>query len=71
MNDVEIQRLARHYVSIGADLIDVGMVAGESRPQDAKRAVSAAKAAVNVPVSIDSIEPEEIERRLLQAQIWC
>ncbi len=59
--DEEIQRLAKHYVQAGADVIDVGMVVGESRPKDAKRVVIAVKAAVNVPVSIDSLDPEEIK----------
>jgi dihydropteroate synthase-like protein len=56
----EIQRLARHFVEAGADLIDVGMVAGEFRPSDAKRAVEAVKRVVNVPVSIDTLDPDEI-----------
>jgi dihydropteroate synthase-like protein len=56
----EIQRLAKHYVKMGADIIDVGMVAGESRPSDAKRAVEAVKKAVNVPVSIDTLDADEI-----------
>ena len=60
LRDSEIQHLAQRYVAEGADLIDVGMVAGESRPGDAERAVVAAKAAVNVPVSIDSMDPAEI-----------
>jgi dihydropteroate synthase-like protein len=56
----EIQRLAKHYVKMGADIIDVGMVSGESRPSDAKRAVEAVKKAVNVPVSIDTLDADEI-----------
>jgi dihydropteroate synthase-like protein len=56
----EIQRLARHFVEAGADLIDVGMVAGESRPADARRAVEAVKRVVNVPVSIDTLDADEI-----------
>jgi len=56
----EIQRLAKHFVKMGADIIDVGMVAGESRPSDAKRAVEAVKKVVNVPVSIDTLDPDEI-----------
>jgi dihydropteroate synthase-like protein len=56
----EIQRLVKQYVKMGADIIDVGMVAGESRPSDAKRAVEAIKEAVNVPVSIDTLNPDEI-----------
>jgi len=61
MPNDEIQRLAKHFVKMGADVIDVGMVAGESRPSDAKRAVEAVKKAVNVPVSIDTLDPDEIE----------
>ena len=56
----EIQRLARHFVKMGADLIDVGMVAGESRPEDARRGVEAVKKVVDVPVSIDTLDPAEI-----------
>jgi len=60
MPNDEIQRLAKYFVKMGADIIDVGMVAGESRPSDAKRAVKAVKKAVNVPVSIDTLDPAEI-----------
>jgi dihydropteroate synthase-like protein len=56
----EIQKLAKQYVKLGAEIIDVGMVAGESRPLDAKRAVEAVKSVVNVPVSIDTLDPDEI-----------
>jgi len=61
MPDDEIQRLAKHFVEMGADLIDVGMVAGESRPDDAKRGVEAVKKVVDVPVSIDTLDPDEIK----------
>jgi len=61
MPDDEIQRLAKHFVEMGADVIDVGMVAGESRPADAKRGVEAVKKAVDVPVSIDTLDPDEIK----------
>jgi dihydropteroate synthase-like protein len=60
MPNEEIQRLAKHFVNMGADLIDVGMVAGESRPADARRGVEAVKKAVDAPVSIDTLDPEEI-----------
>lgn len=61
LDDEEIKRLARRFVASGADIIDVGMCAGQTRPQDAKRAIKAVKAAVNVPVSIDTLNPLEIE----------
>jgi dihydropteroate synthase-like protein len=60
LSDEEIGRLARRYVADGADLVDLGMVAGESRPEDARRVITAAKKAVKVPVSIDSLDPNEI-----------
>jgi dihydropteroate synthase-like protein len=59
MSSDEIQRLAKRYVKLGASIIDVGMIAGESRLSDARRAVEAVKAAVNVPVSIDTLDPVE------------
>jgi dihydropteroate synthase-like protein len=64
MPNEEIARLAKHFVKMGADLIDVGMVAGESRPSDAKRAVEAVKKTVNVPVSIDTLNPDEIKEAI-------
>ncbi|MEM3357272.1 MAG: dihydropteroate synthase, partial [Candidatus Bathyarchaeia archaeon] len=60
MANEEIQKLAKKYVSAGADIIDVGMVSGGSRPSDARRAVEAVKGTVDVPVSIDSLDPAEI-----------
>ena len=57
----KIQRLAERYVKAGAHIVDVGMIAGESRPAEAKRVVEAVKRVVNVPVSIDSFDPREIE----------
>jgi dihydropteroate synthase-like protein len=59
MSSEMLQRTARRYVTLGADIVDVGMIAGESRPDDAERAVAAVKAAVDVPVSIDTLNPVE------------
>jgi dihydropteroate synthase-like protein len=56
----EVRRLAKYYVKAGADVIDVGMIAGESRPLDARQAVEAVKGVVSVPVSIDTLDPDEI-----------
>jgi len=65
MPNDEIQRLAKHFVENGADIIDVGMVAGGARPLDAKRAVEAIKKVVDVPVSIDSLDPNEIKEAVM------
>jgi dihydropteroate synthase-like protein len=56
----EVRRLAKYYAKAGADIIDVGMIVGESRPLDARQAVEAVKSVVSVPVSIDTLDPEEI-----------
>ena len=65
MPDDEIQSLAKHYVRLGADIIDMGMVTGESRPLDAKRTIEAVKRVVDVPVSIDTLNPKEIQAAVL------
>ncbi len=57
----EIRLLAKRYVKLGAAIIDVGMIAGESRPDDARRAVETVKSVVNVPVSIDTLDPVEAQ----------
>jgi dihydropteroate synthase-like protein len=57
----EVQRLAKVFVSQGADIIDVGMVAGESQPEKAKCTVGWVKQVVDVPVSIDTLDPAEIK----------
>ncbi|MGQ9719157.1 MAG: dihydropteroate synthase-like protein [Nitrososphaerales archaeon] len=56
-----IVKKAKYYSSSGADIIDVGMIAGESRPDDARRAVNAVRSAVNSLVSIDTMDPKEAE----------
>lgn len=56
----EVTRLAKHYVKLGADIIDIGMVAGEDRSKDAGSLVKAVRKTVNVPVSVDSLNPKEI-----------
>ncbi len=60
MDEDAIEQLAKQYVKAGANIVDVGMVAGESHPADANRIVALLKRAVNVPVSIDSLDPAEI-----------
>ncbi len=65
METEEVQRLAKQFVQQGADIIDIGMVAGESRPADAKRLVEAIKKVVAAPVSIDTLNPDEIKAAVL------
>ena len=59
LSDEQIAERARYYVKSGADMIDIGMIVAAGREQDAGRAVKAARAAVEVPISIDTIDPLE------------
>lgn len=61
LETAEIQCLAKRYVTSGANIIDIGMLAGQARLEDAERAVAAVKSAVQVPVSIDTLNPLEIK----------
>lgn len=61
MDKETIQVTAKRFVSAGADFIDVGMVAGESQPEKAGEIVRWVKQVVDVPVSIDTLDPEEIK----------
>jgi len=64
MDNEAIMQLAKRYVNAGADIVDVGMVAGESHPSDAERIVTLVKQAVDVPISIDSLNPAEIRKAI-------
>jgi dihydropteroate synthase-like protein len=61
MDKDEIQRTAKRFVAVGAHIIDVGMIAGESHPEKAKCIVEWVKQVVDVPVSIDTLDPAEIK----------
>ena len=61
MDKETIQQKAKQFVHFGADIIDVGMVAGESQPEKARNIVEWVKQVVNVPVSIDTLDPNEIK----------
>jgi len=61
MKDEKIQTLAKEFVQAGASIIDIGMVTGESRPSDAKHVIELVKQVVDVPVSIDTLDPAEIQ----------
>jgi len=56
----EAVKRAKYFEVEGADIIDIGMLAGVSRPEEASALVEAVKASVGTPVSIDSLDPAEI-----------
>ncbi|KON30993.1 hypothetical protein AC482_02275, partial [miscellaneous Crenarchaeota group-15 archaeon DG-45] len=60
--DIEaVRRRALYYAEEGADVIDIGMLAGRPMPGAVPGLIEAVRAAVDLPVSIDTLEPSEIE----------
>jgi len=64
----ELRKKARNFVESGAEIIDVGMVAGGGNPSKAKLAVKVVRKAVSTPVSIDTSDAEEI-RAAVEAEV--
>lgn len=64
LTNEEILNRAGYYIENGAQMIDVGMLAGEPKPNDAKRIVTLLKDKMKVPISIDSLNAEDIEAGL-------
>ena len=56
----EVRERARYYQSEGADIVDIGMLAGRPSPESAKAIVEAAKSVTDLPISIDTLDSEEI-----------
>ncbi len=57
----EIKRITAHYIESGADIIDIGVVAGQDDSSKIGDIVRAVREVTNAPISIDSISPKEIE----------
>jgi len=57
----EIKRITAHYIESGADIIDIGVVAGQDDSSRIKEIVQAVREVTDAPISIDSISPKEIE----------
>ena len=56
----EVAERARYYASQGADAIDIGMLAGDPKPETIGPIVAAIREAVSLPISIDTLNPDEI-----------
>jgi dihydropteroate synthase-like protein len=64
LTDDEILRKARYYAESGAKIIDIGMRAEEPRPDEIKRIVPLLKRRLEMPVSLDTLNPEDIDAGL-------
>ena len=56
----EIHRLSKYYESSGADVIDIGMLAGKSQPDIIEDIMEELRSSTDLPISIDTLDPSEI-----------
>jgi dihydropteroate synthase-like protein len=59
-SEEELLQLAQYFVMNGAHILDVGMVAGSPDPEAAKNIVKFLGQHIKVPLSIDSMDSQEI-----------
>ncbi|MGD2142372.1 MAG: dihydropteroate synthase-like protein [Candidatus Bathyarchaeota archaeon] len=55
-----VTKRARYYEEEGAEIVDIGMLANDPRPEAVEELVDTVKGAVDLPVSIDTLDPREI-----------
>lgn len=56
-----IKKRALYYKSQKADIIDIGMLAGNPCPEKICHIINAVRDVVNIPLSIDTLDPSEIK----------
>ena len=56
-----VSNRAKYYQSMGADVIDIGMIAGKPDPKKVTELITTVQSSVNIPVSIDTLDPSEIK----------
>lgn len=61
LNDEELLKRGEYFVKSGADMVDIGMIAGESMEDRIPRMVKLLKENLDVAISIDTLNPLEIK----------
>lgn len=61
MDEEAVKNRAIYYESQGADIVDIGMLAGTPKPEVIEGLVDAVRSSVGLPISIDTLDPREIE----------
>lgn len=64
LSNEEIIETAERYLRSGAEIIDIGMIAGKEMVDEVPRIVSVLKDNFNVPVSIDTFSKAEIRKAI-------
>jgi len=57
----QIRKRALYFKSEGADIIDIGMLVNDPKPDRIGEILDAIRTSVDLPVSIDTLDPSEIE----------
>lgn len=60
--DEKIIEIAKRYLEGGAEIIDIGMLAGKGMAEEVPRLVSTLRENFNVPISIDTFNAAEIKK---------
>ncbi len=61
LTDLQIQDTTKHYVDSDASIIDIGMIYGKDYSKEIPRLIEAVRSVTDIPVSIDSLNPKEID----------
>jgi dihydropteroate synthase-like protein len=62
LNEEELVKRAEYFVKNGADMLDIGMIAGENLANNIPEMVKVLKVNLgNIPISIDTLNPAEIK----------
>lgn len=64
LTDDDLLKRVAYYVDSGADMVDIGMHAGENNPRKASHMIKLIKDNFDIPVSIDTLNPNEIKAAL-------
>ena len=64
LTEEELLKKVKYYVDSGADMVDIGMHAGENKPQKAYHMIKTIKDNFNIPISIDTLNTNEIKEAL-------
>jgi len=60
LSDSDIMEKVQYYVSSGADVIDLGMIHGQSHPERIRNLIPRIKKTYDILVSVDSVEMNEM-----------
>ena len=61
LSDYELLRRAKYFVKSGADMVDLGMIAGETKVERIPKMITLLKKHLDVAISIDTLNPVEIK----------